>query len=41
MSWSASASGGTGVVYLCEQKFMRRRVAVKVLSTALAEIPRA
>src|SRR5262245_24720278 len=32
-------SGGMGVVYLCEHKFMRRRVAVKFLPTSLAEDP--
>ncbi len=30
-------SGGMGVVYLCEHKMMRRRVAVKVLPTAKAK----
>jgi serine/threonine protein kinase len=29
--------GGTGIVYLCQHKFMRRRVAVKVLATNMAE----
>jgi serine/threonine protein kinase len=31
--------GGTGIVYLCEHKFMRRRVAIKVLATNMAENP--
>src|SRR5205807_10310474 len=30
-------SGDMGIVYLCEHKLMRRRVAVKVLPTAKAE----
>ena len=32
-------AGGMGQVFLCEHKFMRRRVAVKVLPTAKAEDP--
>src|SRR5207245_6288909 len=32
-------SGGMGSVYLCEHKFMRRRVAVEVLRAARAEDP--
>src|SRR5437016_5253409 len=32
-------SGGMGSVFLCEHKFMRRRVAVKVLPTAKAADP--
>src|SRR5262249_46787964 len=32
-------SGGMGSVFLCEHKFMRRRVAVKVLPTAKAAAP--
>jgi serine/threonine protein kinase len=32
-------SGGMGSVFLCEHKFMRRRVAVKVLPTAKANDP--
>ncbi len=32
-------SGGMGQVFLCEHKFMRRRVAVKVLPTAKAADP--
>src|SRR5262245_4597035 len=32
-------SGGMGLVYLCEHKLMRRRVAVKVLPTAKAKDP--
>src|SRR5437773_1076080 len=32
-------SGGMGLVYLCEHKLMRRRVAVKVLPTTKAEDP--
>src|SRR2546428_8829332 len=32
-------SGGMGSVYLCEHKFMRRRVAVKVRPAAKAEDP--
>src|SRR6266481_3401150 len=32
-------SGGMGMVYLCEHKLMRRRVAVKVLPTNKAEDP--
>jgi eukaryotic-like serine/threonine-protein kinase len=32
-------SGGMGTVFLCEHKFMRRRVAVKVLPTAKAADP--
>jgi serine/threonine protein kinase len=34
-------SGGMGLVYLCEHKLMRRRVAVKVLPTAKAKDPAA
>src|SRR5205807_3097877 len=32
-------SGGMGTVFLCEHRLMRRRVAVKVLPTALADQP--
>jgi serine/threonine protein kinase len=32
-------SGGMGIVYLCEHKLMRRRVAVKVLPSVKAEDP--
>jgi len=32
-------AGGMGQVFLCEHKYMRRRVAVKVLPTAKAEDP--
>src|SRR5438067_5590994 len=32
-------SGGMGSVFLCEHKFMRRRVAIKVLPTAKADDP--
>jgi serine/threonine protein kinase len=31
--------GGTGIVYLCEHRFMRRRAAIKVLATHMAENP--
>lgn len=34
-------SGGMSSVYLCEHKFMRRRAAVKVLPTSMAEDPAA
>src|SRR5262249_18790452 len=34
-------SGGMALVYLCEHKLMRRRVAVKVLPTAKAQDPAA
>src|SRR5262245_43901162 len=32
-------AGGMGIVYLCEHKFLRRRVAVKFLPLTLADDP--